>query len=427
MKRSLVVIASMILLSACTQEPQETKRPAASSAGDDSAVMTISSGEAAQANLSFDEAKVRQLPQRIELAATVQPDEVLTMPVSSLVPGRAEDVTVRLGDSVSKGQLLATIRSDEIAGIEADFLQKLLEMRAEHKQKLLELQSEVAQLETKVDYLGKQSQRRKFLTENKIGSKAELESAQSELGQAQSALKAAIAKEAAEREAAAAKESSVFISTKEKIRLYGLPNSEIDRVAQKKSVMSIFQIRAPKAGIITTRDIDPGETVDANKHLFVITDLSRVWFIGHIFEKDLRSLSLGMPVKCSVNSYPGEQLNGRLEYMGSKLDPQTRTLPIRASVANSDKRLKPDMFGHILITFGHVQALTVPKEALQTIGEAQVVFVKQGADRFERRKVTPGNEIDNYVEILKGLKSGEQVVTSGSIDLLGKTLQSLKQ
>jgi len=427
MKRSLVVISSMIILSACAQEPKEIKQAAPSSKSTDSGTMTISSGEAAQANLSFDAAEVRRLPQRIELAATVQPDEVLTMPVSSLVPGRAEEVNVRLGDTVSKGQLLATIRSDEIAGIEADFLQKLLEMRAEHKQKLLELQSEVAQLSTKVDYLGKQSQRRKFLTENKIGSKAELESAQSELGQAQSALQAAIAKEAAEREAAAAKESSVFISAKEKIRIYGLSDSEIDRVAQKKSVKSIFQIRAPKAGIITTRDVDPGETVDANKHLFVITDLSRVWFIGQIFEKDLRTLSLNMPVKCSVNSYPGEQFNGRLEFMGSKLDPQTRTLPIRASVANPERRLKPDMFGHILITFGYVQALTVPKEALQTIGEMQVVFVKQGSDRFERRKVTPGNEIDNYVEILKGLKSGEQVVTSGSIDLLGKTLQSLKQ
>jgi RND family efflux transporter MFP subunit len=201
---------------------------------------------------------------------------------------------------------------------------------------------------------------------------------------------------------------------------------EIDRVAQQKTVRGIFAIRAPKGGVITARDIDPGETIDANQHLFVITDLSRVWLIGQIFEKDLRRLTIGMPVTCTVSSYPDQEFKGHLEYLGAKLDPQTRTLPVRAAVKNDGHKLRLDMFGHILITVGHESVLTVPKEALQTIGETQVVFVRRG-ERFERRAVTPANEIDNFVEIIKGLNAGDQIVTTGSIDLLGKTLQSLKQ
>lgn len=101
-------------------------------------------------------------------------------------------------------------------------------------------------------------------------------------------------------------------------------------------------------------------------------------------------------------------------------------IAIRASIDNSSRKLRPEMFGHIVITVGHETALTIPKEALQTIGEAQVVFIREGS-KYTQRKVTPGNEVDNFVEITSGLKAGDEIVTTGSIDLLGKVLQSLKQ
>jgi multidrug efflux pump subunit AcrA (membrane-fusion protein) len=377
--------------------------------------------------LVLETAEVKNLADEIEVAATVQPDETLTTPVSSLVPGRAEQVRVRLGDSVTRGQVLATIRSDEVATIQTDFLKQLLDLRAETRQRFLELQAEAKQLTTKAEFLRKQYQRKKFLVENKIGSKAELESAESELLQAESALEAAGAKQKSAMEAAAAKEQALFITSKEKLKLHGMAESEIDRVAKQKTIKGIFDIRAPKSGLITSREIDPGETTDANQHLFVITDLSRVWMIGQIFEKDVSRLSVGMEVTCSVDSYPGRQFKGHLEYLGSKLDAQTRTLPIRASVVNSDYKLRPDMFGQISLRAGTIHTLAVSRKALQKIGETPILYVKSGDDAYTERRVIPGLIVRDQVQIVSGLAAGERVVTEGSIHLVGSSLQRLKK
>lgn len=431
MSRSIIYLVLIVfLLSGCSNEPakKDVEKPADKPTQKKEPVeLTFSEAETREAKLALDTAEVRHLPIRIDLAASVQPDETLTMPVSSLVPGCVEQVLVNLGDSVKQGQVLATVRSDEVGTIQTDFLQRLLDQRAESRQRLLELQAEARQANTQTEFLRKQYQRKKFLNENKIGSKAELESTESELQQAESSLEAAKAKEKAASEAAAAKEKALFITTKERLKLHGISAAEVDRVAADGVVKSLFHIRAPKNGVITTRDIDPGETTDANRHLFVITNLSRVWLIGQIFEKDLRLLSVGMPVTCTIESFPGDRFAGHLEYLGSKLDVQTRSLPIRASINNEGNKLRPDMFGHIIINVGTVKGITVRKEAIQTIGETPIVFVEKAQGTFEQRRVTPGKEIDDYVEIQQGLRPGERIVTTGSIDLLGKSLQSLSQ
>ncbi len=421
----LVCLCAASILCACTKT--EPSQEAPKSVTNSQAPIKLSAEQIQRFKLLIEKARIKDLAQEVEVAATVQPDETLTMPVSSLVPGRAEQVLVRLGDSVKQGKVLATIRSDEVSSIQTDFLQQLLEQRAEARQRLLELRSESKQLTTKSEFLKKQFNRKKFLNENKIGSKAEMESSESELMQAESALEAAKDKEKAELEAAEAKEKALFITSKEKLKLHGIPGSEIDRVAAEKTVRSVFQIRAPETGIITTRDIDPGETTDANQHLFVITDLSRVWFIGQIFEQDVSQLSVGMPATCSVNSFPGKQFKGRLEYLGSKLDPQTRTLPIRASVDNSNYSLRPDMFGSVSLKVGVIHTLAISRKALQQIGETPIVYVQSSADQFFERKVTIGSIVGDEVQIISGLKDGERVVTEGSIHLLGTSIQRLKE
>ncbi len=419
-------ICMLLALSGCSQ-PEQNQQPATKSITSEPAPIKLTPDQMRRAGLVAETAVVRNLAENIEVAATVQPDETLTMPVSSLVPGRAEQVFVRLGDSVSQGQILARIRSDDVGSIQTDFLQRLLEQRADARQRLLELRAEAKQLATKAEFLQKQYQRKKFLVENKIGSKAELEATQSELLQAESALEAAQAKEKSALEATAAKERALFITSKEKLKLHGLPESEIDRVAKQNTVKSIFEIRAPKSGLITSRDIDPGETTDANRHLFVITDLSRIWMVGQIFEKDVSRLLLQMPVICAVDSYPDRRFTGHLDYLGSKLDPQTRTLPIRASVVNSDYKLRPDMFGQISIRVGIIHTLAVSRKALQKIGETPIVYVQSGANTFTERKVVTGLIVGEQIQIISGLTTGELVVTEGSIHLLGTSLQHLKQ
>lgn len=427
MKRLLVLFASLLTVSCSSQEQRSDRSSVGPSRHEPENVVLMNDEELAKAKLSFGTADLRELPRQIKVAASVQPDETMTMPVSSLVPGRAEEVRVKLGDAVSKGQVLTRVRSDEIGTIEAEFLQALLDLQAENRQKILELTSEINQLIAKVDFLTKQNDRKKYLFENKIGSKAELEFAQSELLQATAALDATRAKEQAQRSTAKAKEEALYRGTREHLKMHGIPESEVTRLASEKTVKSMFDIKSPKGGFISAREIDPGEAIAVNQQLFVITDLSRVWLIGQVFEKDLKDLSQGMPVSCTVNSFPGEHFEGLLEYVGTQLDAHTRSLPIRASAKNPGNRLKPNMFGEILITTGYEHLLTIPEGAIQTIGETQIVFVKRGPHKYERRVIKPGNEVGKFVEIVQGLRSGETVVDSGSIDLLGKTLQTLKQ
>jgi cobalt-zinc-cadmium efflux system membrane fusion protein len=401
-RAAMFLLASTILLSSCSGPVHEQNNEKAI---DKTAPIALSDAQAKELGLTTAVVQNKTLPVELDLAAVVHANENLSTPVNCLVPGRVEDVNVNMGDVVSRGQILAHIRCDEVGQIESEYLSKDLDSLADYKQK--QVQQSLAE---------KVHQRKKTLYEEKIGAKADLEIAESELEQARAALTAITDKRVAAKSA-----------IRQRLKIFGIPGSEVDRLLRTRQVQHVFEVFAPRTGIIIDRDANPGEIIDADKQLFMVADLSNVWLIAQVYEKDVPKMRLGLPVTVTLDSLPNEPFKGVLDFVGAQVNRETRTLSVRASINNPQLKLKPDMFARLKVKVATADAMIVPQEAVQKIGESSVVYVVSTHNNFLERKVKTGRILGDYVEILDGLRPRETVVVHGSLQLLGDAIQRLSQ
>jgi cobalt-zinc-cadmium efflux system membrane fusion protein len=177
-------------------------------------------------------------------------------------------------------------------------------------------------------------------------------------------------------------------------------------------------IRAPFAGVVVKAQTAPGDVFDADRELFSIADLSRVWVQAEVYEQDLGRVQAGQAAIITVDTYPNEKFEGQVTYIGDLLDPQTRSARVRCEVANPAVRLKLDMFAAIeLPTHFSRRALVLPASAIQDVDGNTVVFVRKTPTGFEMRAVKTGKTVENETEIVAGLREGEDVVSIGSFHL----------
>ena len=132
-----------------------------------------------------------------------------------------------------------------------------------------------------------------------------------------------------------------------------------------------------------------------------------------IYEKDLPIISLGKKVTFITEAIPKSVFHGEINYISQTVDPDTRTITVRAKIQNPGYKLKPEMYGKMFISLSDKTALVVDKESVQKVGDQKVVFVKSGFG-FKETQIKPGKESDEIIEILSGLKPGQEVVTKGS-------------
>nr|MDQ3013677.1 efflux RND transporter periplasmic adaptor subunit [Acidobacteriota bacterium] len=188
-------------------------------------------------------------------------------------------------------------------------------------------------------------------------------------------------------------------------------------------------VEAPTQGTILSRTVNTGEVVMPGKELFRIADLSRVWVIGQVYEKDFAAVRAGTTATITTQAYPGRTFSGRVSYIDPRVDAQTRTSQVRVEVGNPVGMLRLGMF--VDVNFGSASAATsgqtvatVPRAALQFIGAKQVVYIvtdKPGI--FAQRDVTAGTEMNGLVPISSGVAAGESVVTEGSFLLRAESLK----
>lgn len=347
----------------------------------------------------------RRIPKEVSLTGQVEPDSNMTTPVISLVPGRVEKSFVQLGDIVKQGQRLAFVRSDDIAQIEADLLKQVLDFEADIQQARFQLA-----------LCEKIYGRHKQLFSEGISARADLDTAENEFQKAQVAL-----------ETLKEKRNALITIARERLRLYGVEKTELDKVLATKRIDDDFYIEAPRAGIITERNADIGQLIDNSHNIFVVTDLSQVWLTAQAFEKDIHFIKKGQKVKVTVNSYPDKVFTGKVDYTGVMLDTGTRTMPVRATVQNPQIVLKPEMFANMRVEIGETEALSIPFESVRKTGEATIAYVVRGKNSFEERKIEVGRRLGDSVEILKGLRPGETVVAHGSLQLQGQMLKQLSE
>jgi len=183
---------------------------------------------------------------------------------------------------------------------------------------------------------------------------------------------------------------------------------------------SRYLLRAPIDGVVVDRPANPGMEVraDAGTPLVTVADLSRLWVLADVYERDVASLSTGGRAEIRVAAWPGKVFEGKVTYVGDVVDPQSRTVKVRVEVQNPEQRLKPEMFARIALQGAAAgPALAVPSQAVLSDGTASAVVVALGDGRFERRTIEAGPERDGRVRILSGLAKGEHVVVDGAIYL----------
>jgi len=317
------------------------------------------------------------------------------------VPGQAVSVPVTVGQNIRQGQLLAWVRSDQIGQLETDFLQQFLQNKADIRQAKVQLALSQAAYQRESQLFGE-----------KISARADMETA-----------RAQYQKDQATVQALQSKEQALTTSLQARLSLYGAPANTAIRLAEQKQIYPFIALRASRSGILISRNVNPGELVDSTKELFTIADLSKVWLVGDIYERDLERVHLKQLVQVTLDSIPDRTFDGRVSFIDTMLDPQARTLQIHSEVYNHQLLLKPNMFARVAIQLGQKKALTIPSTALQRNGDNTYVYVPIGPHTYEERQVSTGIKAGPNTEITEGLSPNEQVVTQGSLALKGQILK----
>src|SRR3989442_3911796 len=329
-----------------------------------------------RAGIRIAEVKSQTSVSVMTVPGTVMSNAYRDTKVNTLVGGIVRQVAVELGASVRRGAPLAVIFSGELADSQMKYLSMQAMLEADH-QKLERTQKLVA--------LGS-------------ASRQELE-------------EVTAVHTGHETEVAAARQ---------RLLLLGLSSERVARLETAPEVVSEVTVTSPADGLVIARSVNPGQVINAGQDLFVVTDLSTVWVIGDLYERDFSRVRVGSPATITLPSMPDRAVKGRVAYIDPRVDPATRTAKVRVEVPNRGGELRLGMFVTMSIQTGTTERImVVPRAAVQTIGDRSVVYVPAEGEegKFVERTVRLGPPAGEFVPVLDGLKPGDKVVTDGSFYL----------
>jgi cobalt-zinc-cadmium efflux system membrane fusion protein len=317
-------------------------------------------------------AKKQRLAGTINATGKVEANADRIAHVSPRIPGKIVAVKASLGDSVSAGQALATLDSVELG--------EALNRYHQSKTKLALAQSNMDRI--------------KGLVEKKIAARKDILQAETDYKTAQTELH----------------------TDEERLSLYGVSTSDLQGEGHKKPLLPV---RSPIGGIITEKHAIVGELSDPSKSLYTVADLSNVWVMIDISEKDLAKVRKRQSATVMVGAFPELKLKGRITYIADLVNESTRTVKARVEVSNPGRKLKPEMFAtaELVLAADAPPVLAVPEDALQELDGKKVVFVAENEAEFAVRQVQAGRTAGGLVEILSGLKEGERYAVKGAFIL----------
>jgi membrane fusion protein, copper/silver efflux system len=204
--------------------------------------------------------------------------------------------------------------------------------------------------------------------------------------------------------------------TMQRLRNLGLSEGRIRDIRDSGSNPRTIDWPAPTGGTVIVKRIINGQRVVAGDELYRIVDLSNVWVIADVAEGDLADIKLGTHAEVTFRAYRNQPVDGVVTFIYPEVRTETRTVRVRIEVANPDERLKPDMYADVVFhaDAGEASVTTVPLSAIIDSGTRQIVLVAKGEGRFEPRPVKLGRRNDGHVEIVDGLKPGEEIVTTAT-------------
>ena len=344
-------------------------------------IVRLESPEVARdAGLELAVVERRPISKTLEFNAEVTYNKNRFAQLASQVPGVVVSVKGDLGDAVATGEILATVKSAQLAGAKSAYLQalagvELWEIKYARESSLLEkdLLTEREVLETKTR-----------LTEHRIE-----------------------------------------LSNKEQELLsLGLSLEQINKIAESGDTSPLYKVTAPFRSVVVDRHAVVGEVVDSSHLLFAVADISQMWALLDVYDSDLRELRPGQAVVVRADGLPGDHFGGYITWVSAQMDPQTRTLRARAELDNSSGLLRAHMFARALVTVrDRHESVVVPQSAVQWEGCCNIVFVKKSDMDYQPRKVQLGSSMGSVYEVLSGVVPGEEIVTQGSFLLKTEILK----
>jgi len=179
---------------------------------------------------------------------------------------------------------------------------------------------------------------------------------------------------------------------------------------------SAFFVRSPITGVVTRLNVTSGQRVASGAELGQVVELSQVYVDANAFEGDVSQLKAGDKIEVTSTSVPGQKFHGRIRYIGQQVNPQTRTIQVRSQIENPRGTLRPDTFVDVSVHLpARSQAVVIPEKALLTLGNEEYVMVEEGPRQYHKQPVVIGTRSRDKIEILKGLRPGQQVVTEGNL------------
>jgi Cu(I)/Ag(I) efflux system membrane fusion protein len=206
-------------------------------------------------------------------------------------------------------------------------------------------------------------------------------------------------------------------ASRRRLELWGLTTQQLDEIASSSSAKPQIElpIYSTVGGIVTERKVTQGQYVNAGEVLFTIADLSTIWVKADVYQPDLPSVHTGQSVEITSDSLPGSTLHGRVGFLDTSINPQTRTASARIQVPNPNMRLRPGMFVQVKFAApAGRDILAIPRSAVLDTGTRQIVYVAKSNGEFEGRQVQLGAPSNDYYPVLAGLKEGERIVSQGS-------------
>ncbi len=204
-------------------------------------------------------------------------------------------------------------------------------------------------------------------------------------------------------------------SSLQRLKNWDISEEQIKALVASGQTKRTMTFRSPVAGIVTEKKAVQGMRFMPGEALYQVSDLSAVWVVADVFEQDLALVKTGAKAQVSINAYPNKAFAGTVTYVYPTLKAETRTVPVRVELANPGLLLKPGMFAQVELQVGaKAQVITVPVSAVIDSGTRQMVLIQLAEGRFEPRDVKLGARSDSHVEVLAGVKEGEQVVVSAN-------------
>lgn len=342
---------------------EEAAAPAAINRHGD--IVEIPDGSPLRPRVKIDTAAFRSVRRSLEAPAEVEADPARLSRITPPLPGRVVQLFVHFGDQVTQGQPLYSLDSPDLVAAQTDYLKA---------------KSALAQAE-------RTTARQEDLRKSGIGAAREVEQAQTDRDVARTELERATMR----------------------LKLLGMDPGSLGRP---------LTVRAPLSGRVVVFKAAPGEyRNDLSEPLMTIADLSMVWVTANVQEKDIRRVHTDEEAVASFAAYPGESWKGKVLFVGDLLKPETRTIQVRVAFDNQERRLRPGMFGSVRFTENAAPEICVPTTAVVLIGDASFIFVEMEGRpfTFQRRRITPGPQIEKFTAVADGLKAGERVVVENAV------------